>query len=172
MSPTRIAEENLGAQLGVRFHWQPRKGEVQHVGVESRSLAVVVGERLQVDVAAIQQGETEQRPIGYVDVMGAWFPAPRLLVDEMVSFRCAANLFHGRRQIGGQVIVTNQRVLFVPNRLESLFGARAVKLRLADVSAVRLEPPRTKVARTRGLSALVRPQVEIEYAGGMLVSCE
>jgi len=88
---------------------------------------------------------------------------------ERVFFHGAANLFKRRLQVGGQVTVTDRRFLFVPNRLDGMTGRRRIAVIRAEINSVRVEPPGTKVARQRGLSAVLRPQVEIEYPGRTLV---
>lgn len=93
--------------------------------------------------------------------MGLWFPNANLSDDESVAFQAGANLFRGKRQIGGRVTVTDRRFLFVPNRLDGLLRGDRVDVRRVDITAVTVEPAGSDIARGRGLSARFRPQVEI-----------
>lgn len=93
--------------------------------------------------------------------MGLWFPNPSISDDEPIAFQALVNLFRGRRQIGGQVTVTTRRFVFVPNRLDALLGGHRIDVSLADITDVTVEPAGSAIARTRGLSARFRPQVEI-----------
>lgn len=102
--------------------------------------------------------------------MGFWFPDAHLAADESVRYRGAGNLFKGRRQIGAQVTVTNRRVFIVPNRLDGLLGGgNRVELARDEVVTVHAEPADSPTARQRGLSARVRPQIEIRTAGATYV---
>ncbi len=84
-------------------------------------------------------------------------------------FQGAANLFKRRLQIAGQVTVTDRRFLFMPNRLDGLTGRRRITLTRTTISAVRVELPGTQITHQRGLSALLRPQVKIDYPDRTLV---
>lgn len=93
--------------------------------------------------------------------MGFWFPDAGIAPGESVRYRGAGNLFKGRRQIGAQVTVTDRRVLIIPNRLDGVLGGNRVELARDEVATVHAEPSDTPTARRRGLSARVRPQIEI-----------
>jgi len=93
--------------------------------------------------------------------MGFWFPDTHLAANESVRYRGAGNLFNGRRQIGAQVTVTDRRVLIVPNRLDGVLSGNRVELARDEVVTVHAEPSDSPTARQRGLSARVRPQIEI-----------
>ena len=97
----------------------------------------------------------------YIGRVGIWIPSVTLSTDERVGYRAGGNLFSGRRQIGVLVIVTDRRLLIVPNRLDSLLGGRRIELPRDVITGMRTEPADSPVARTRGLSARFRPQVEI-----------
>lgn len=94
--------------------------------------------------------------------MGIWFPELELDGTETIAFQAAVNLFRGHRQIGGQVTVTNSRFVFVPNRLDGLLGGKRIDVAREDIADVTVEPPGTETARKRGLSARLRPQVEVQ----------
>jgi hypothetical protein len=97
--------------------------------------------------------------------VGIWFPELKLTVGETVVFQAAMNLFRGHRQIGGKVTVTGSRLIIMPNRLDALLGEKRIDVARGDINAVTIEPPGTAIARTRGLSARLRPQVEVHLSG-------
>lgn len=101
--------------------------------------------------------------------MGLWIPNAYRSDVEPVAFQAGVNLFRGKRQIGGRVTVTDRRFLSVPNRLDGLLGGHRMDVRLADITDVTVEPAGSDIARGRGLSARLRPQVEIHLPGQMLV---
>lgn len=63
--------------------------------------------------------------------------------------------------------MTDQRLLIVPNWLDGMTGARRIELQRNQISEVRIEPPGTALARRRGLSARIRPQVEVSAGDQM-----
>ena len=87
--------------------------------------------------------------------MGVWVAAADLEPGEMVVHRSFANVLKGARAIGGQVTVTDRRVLFIPNRLDALTGGTRVEITRQDITATRI-------------GAGVRVQVEIDYPAGTL----
>ena len=101
--------------------------------------------------------------------MGLWFPAPQLRPSETIRYSCRANLFKGRRQLGARITVSNQRLFIMPNRVDAITGGHAVSAELSVLKRIRVESPQTKGARKRGLSAVLRPQVEIGLPDGVTV---
>ena len=93
--------------------------------------------------------------------MGLWFPDVELSSDERVAFRAPGNLFSGRRQVGVQITVTDRRLVVVPNRLDALFRGRGVELPRDRIAHVQIDAPNSPAARSRGLGARFRSQVEI-----------
>jgi len=93
--------------------------------------------------------------------VGIWFPYLKHTSGETAIFQAPVNLFRGHRQIGGQVTVTGSRFVIVPSRLDGLLGAKRIDVARDDIAAVTIEPPGTAIARTRGLSARLRSQVEV-----------
>lgn len=81
-------------------------------------------------------------------------------------FDSAANTFKGWRSIGGRVTVTDQRLLFTPNRLDGLTGARRLSIERASITRVWTEDPGREGVRKRGLAAAVRPQIGFDHPGG------
>lgn len=80
----------------------------------------------------------------------------------MVRFRRAATVLQGRRSVGGEITVTNARLLFTPNQLEHPSGGRPVDVPLAEVGEMRVIKPGMAGLRRGGLGGLIRAQVEIE----------
>jgi hypothetical protein len=97
--------------------------------------------------------------------MGFWFPRAATTPSEEVLFEAVANTFIGRRSVGGKVTVTKERLLFTPNRLDGLTGARQVAIPRSEIQHVSLEEPGRKAVRQRGLGAAVRRQVGVEHNG-------
>lgn len=100
--------------------------------------------------------------------MGVWFPSPQLEPGEAVEFQGAANRFKQRHVVGGQITVTSRRLLFVPNRLEMLFGQRNVELSKSSITEVNLLEPGWQAVKRRGLGAALRRQVHVEHASGAI----
>jgi hypothetical protein len=98
--------------------------------------------------------------------MSLWFPRPQTTPDERVTFEAVANTFRGLRSIGGKVTVTDRRLLFTPNRLDGLTGARPLAVARADVRRVWLEAPGRAAVRKRGPGAAVRRQVGVDHPAG------
>lgn len=101
--------------------------------------------------------------------MGIWFRSAALQPGETVAFKAAANHLPNRRSIGGQVTVTDRRLLFVPNRLDALTGGRTIDLARGDISDVRVLQPGVRALASRGLATLLRPHVAIDWRGNTTV---
>lgn len=66
---------------------------------------------------------------------------PRLEGDEAVDWCLSANhVQNGRRAVGGQLCVTNRRMVFVENRMETPVGGREWSCSLRDVLDCAIEP--------------------------------
>jgi hypothetical protein len=100
--------------------------------------------------------------------MGIWFKSPKLQADEVMSLQVAANFLRKKRSIGGQITVTGQRLVFVPNRLDGLTGGHTIDVARSTIAGARVAPPGRKASRQRGLAASIRPQVEIDCTDGTL----
>lgn len=87
--------------------------------------------------------------------MGLWVTVPDLEPGERVVHQKFANVMKGARAIGGQVTITDQRVLFIPNRLDALTGGNRAEIARRDITAIRI-------------GAAARVQVEIDYPAGTL----
>ena len=93
--------------------------------------------------------------------MGIWFPAISLAAGERAIYKCAANSLRGWRSIGGQVTVTDRRLIFAPNRLDGMTGGRRREIPLPDIQSVSILDPGLEAVKQRGLAASIRPQLEI-----------
>ena len=93
--------------------------------------------------------------------MGIWFPSVALANGEQVRYRAAANSFRGRRSIGGQITITDQRLIFTPNRLDGLTGGRRRAISLDEIRSVQTLDPGRQAVKERGLAAAIHPQIEI-----------
>jgi len=94
--------------------------------------------------------------------MGIWFQSVALADGEEVRHRAAANSFRGRRSIGGQITVTDRRVIFLPNRLDAVTGGRRWESTIDNMRAVRTLKAGRQAVSLRGLGAALRRQIEID----------
>jgi hypothetical protein len=97
--------------------------------------------------------------------MGFWFPRAATTPSEVVLFEAIANTFIGRRSVGGKVAVTKERLLFTPNRLDGLTGAREIAIPRSKIQDVSIQESGRTAVRQRGLGAAVRRQVGVEHNG-------
>ncbi len=73
--------------------------------------------------------------------MGRWVDEPALAPGERVVWTTLANRQQGSyRAIGGRLFLTNIRLIFMPNRIDSATGGLAWSRDLADVRRVAIEP--------------------------------
>ena len=102
--------------------------------------------------------------------MAGWlFRDVELDPGERLVFRRGANLLRGRRKVGGEVSVTDRRLLFLPNQLEHLVGAGDQSVPLAAVLEVTVVPPRPRPEMLRGLPPVPRARAEIDTSDGLLL---
>ncbi len=94
--------------------------------------------------------------------MSIWFSSVDLANGEQIRYQAAANTFIGRRLIGGQLTVTDQRLIFTPNRLDGVTGGRRRAIALNDVQAVEALQPGREAVKLRGFGAAVRTQIQIK----------
>ena len=99
---------------------------------------------------------------------GLFVDAP-LDPDEKLLFRRVCTLHRGRRSIGGEVNVTDRRLLFVPNRLEQLVGARVAAHPRAFVDHVTVVPPPPGSQRFAFLPRTPKARAQIDVGGELLV---
>jgi len=93
--------------------------------------------------------------------MGIWFPSVGLANGEQVRYQAAANSFRGRRSIGGQITLTDQRLIFTPNRLDGLTGGHRRAISLNEIRGTETLEPGRQAVKKRGFAAAIRPQIEI-----------
>jgi hypothetical protein len=101
--------------------------------------------------------------------MSWWVPPAATGPDELVLFEALANNFIGGRAIGGRVTITDERLLFTPNRIDGLTGGRPLAVERRDISRVSVEEPGRAAARRHGFVALMRRLVRIEHPAGPIV---
>lgn len=94
--------------------------------------------------------------------MGIWFKRPELQDAEEVKWSGAANHTRGRTAVGGRLDLTTERIIFTPNRFESLLGRRAWTRPLSEIVDVALQGPRPSQAIGGGL----RTRVEVAWNDG------
>jgi hypothetical protein len=76
-----------------------------------------------------------------------------------------ASLFKGKRRIGGRIVVTDQRFVFSPNRLDKFLGGSRIEFRLSAIRDVRVIPGGRTAMKKRGLGAAVHEQIEMDVEG-------
>ncbi len=96
-------------------------------------------------------------------IIGLWFSAPDLLPGEVVEFIAVANHLTGKRSVGGQVTVTNRRLLFLPKRLDRMTGGREIEAPRSEITDTRVLEPGRQAVRSRGLAAALRAQLAVEW---------
>lgn len=72
--------------------------------------------------------------------MGVWFTTPALDAGETVKWRKAANRDQNGRAVGGRLFLTEKRLLFRPNRIDSISGGKAWTCELSQIGAVGASP--------------------------------
>jgi hypothetical protein len=102
-------------------------------------------------------------------VAGWLFVDAPLEPGEELLFRRTCTLRRGRRSIGGEVSVTDRRLLFVPNRLERLVGAALVAFPRTAVEHVTVVPPPPGSERFAALPGAPRARAEVEVDDDLLV---
>jgi hypothetical protein len=102
-------------------------------------------------------------------VAGWLFVDAPLEPGEQLLFRRVCTLRRGRRTIGGEVSVTDRRLLFVPNRLEQLVGVQPSAFPRAAVDHVLVVPPPPGSERFAALPRTPRARAEIDVGDELLV---
>lgn len=75
--------------------------------------------------------------------MGSWVEEPVTADGEEVLWRRGANRQQGpRRVVGGRIFLTNQRVIFMANRVDHATGGDDWSRPLTDIVNVSVEPRR------------------------------
>jgi hypothetical protein len=68
----------------------------------------------------------------------SWVPKPVLNTDEHEIATYRSNRSQGNRAVGGHLLLTDQRVLFYPHKLDSSTGGRNWECDLASITSVGL----------------------------------
>jgi len=102
--------------------------------------------------------------------MAGWlFVDAPLDPGEELLFRRVCTLRRGRRTVGGEVSVTDRRLVFVPNRLEQLVGSEPVVAPRASVGHVTVVPPPPGSERFAALPRTPKARAEIEVDDDLVV---
>ena len=72
--------------------------------------------------------------------MGTWVPKIVLPAGETLVWRAGVNWTHQGLARGGHLALTSQALLFQPNRVDAVSGARTWRLPLAAVRSVGVQP--------------------------------
>lgn len=102
--------------------------------------------------------------------MAGWlFVDADLEPGETLLFRRVCTLRRGRRSIGGEVNVTDRRLLFLPNRLERLVAAPTLSFPRSAVEHVTVVPPPPGSERFAALPGAPRARAEVEVDDELVV---
>jgi hypothetical protein len=88
-----------------------------------------------------------------------WIASPALGPGEVIEYQAFANTFRGARSIGGQVTVTDRRVIYIPTRVDSITGGHRQEIARSEITDVRDAAVRNPT---------VYPTVAVHYPGGTL----
>lgn len=94
----------------------------------------------------------------------AWFNGIELLDREKVARSYPANHTQGKRAVGGKLFVTNLRLAFVPNRIDSNLGGKTWELPLSEFVSAGTDKPRLRI--TEIFSGAWRTRLAIHVHGG------
>lgn len=73
--------------------------------------------------------------------MGIWFKHPHLSGAEQATWKSAANRAQRGRSVGGRLYLTNERLIFEPNRLDAATKGRPWSTLLDAIQCVATESP-------------------------------
>lgn len=98
--------------------------------------------------------------------MGWWVAKPTLGGVEKIQASWGANRQQtATRQVGGRLTLTNQRLLFVPNRVDALTGGRRWSVFLTQIRGVGDVPPVFTLA-VSAKAAQNRRRLRVEQTSG------
>lgn len=98
--------------------------------------------------------------------MGFWVPQPRLNSSESLRWKQAANRTQGGRSVGGRLFITNERLVFQPNRFDSVTGGRSWSVGLSGIAGVRARQ-RAEPLLSEGLfSGGIRKRLQLDLTSG------
>jgi hypothetical protein len=98
-----------------------------------------------------------------------WIANPELRENEVIRLQVRGSRFSGKRKVGGQIVVTDHRFIFIPTLLDKIFRALVVEFKLSTIQNVRIIPGGRAAAKIRGLGAIWHDQVEINFTGTTVV---
>ena len=102
--------------------------------------------------------------------MAGWlFVDAPLEPGEELLFRRVCTSRRGRRSIGGEVSVTDRRLVFVPNRLEQIVGVPTSTFLRTQVDHVAVVPPPQWAERFAALPTAPKARVEIDLGDELLI---
>jgi hypothetical protein len=87
-----------------------------------------------------------------------WIASPALEPGEVLEHRAFANTYRGTRSVGGQVTVTDRRVIYVPTRVDSITGVSRQDIVRSHI---------TEVADA-SVAGTIYPSVALQHPGGTL----
>lgn len=98
--------------------------------------------------------------------MGIWVDAPSLRQGEDVVMSVLATKGQSRfRSVGGRLVLTTDRLLFMPNRLDRSTGGRRWESPLTDILSVSIAPSDLGRAASQGLGVARRSLRIVPRAG-------
>jgi hypothetical protein len=92
--------------------------------------------------------------------MGVWLREIPYSNGERATSTWLANFYSGVRMVGGRIAITNQAILFEPNWLDYVLGARGWRVSLHEASGVAIEPARFSISPHKA-----RTRVKIDVVG-------
>jgi hypothetical protein len=98
-----------------------------------------------------------------------WVARPKLDGKELIKFEGPASLLVGKRAVGGWAAVTDERFLFIANRMESRLRDLSLDIPRSAIVGVQVSPRGRAAARSHGVVALKRPQIEINLGQEAIV---
>jgi hypothetical protein len=100
--------------------------------------------------------------------MGWWIRQPQVAPGDHVMWSVYANREKSAlRYVGGRLLVTEDQVIFQPNRFDSNLGGEVQRWQLSDVRAVDAEPRRLTLPFF-GLAARNRKRLRITMSTGQV----
>jgi len=107
-------------------------------------------------------------PSRYSAGMGWWVPKPAIAASEDVLWTRGANREQSPlRYTGGRLLLTSNRLIFQPNRLDALTRGLPWSADLASVAKVGVEP-RGPTVPFLGLTARYRNRLRVELQDGQV----
>jgi hypothetical protein len=93
--------------------------------------------------------------------VGLFVSKLRLLPDEQIILKQAANLSQGARAVGGLVTVTDLRLIFRPHRFDALLGGRRLAYERTAIRNVQVAQPGDLPVKAGGIAGALRRTVVV-----------